>query len=479
MRYLALACDYDETLASEGQVSSITVAVLQRLLATNRKLILVSGRQLQDLLSVFPHSNLFEWVVAENGAVLYHSPTREKKLLASPPSPKFIASLSKRGVPLSLGDAIISTHQPHDITVEHTIRELGLELQVIFNKGAVMVLPSETNKATGLVAALKEMRLSPHNVVAIGDAENDQALLELCECSVAVANALPTLQTKADFVTVAANGGGVRELIDELIASDLRERDTILARHHLLLGTSEDGKPIAISPFASNILLASSSDLERQNVTKAFIGSLYQKHYQFCLFDPLGEYEPLAGAIVLGSPTGAPTVDEVINSLNDPVANAIVNMVRVPGPQRTAFMQELLIRIQQLRARFGRPHWIIVNQAHHALSQSWVPLSLGIPERLEGMMWITSHFSTIAPSILSGVNVSISLGASVSPLLTDLAALSQNGVPEIDGIKINPGEALIWLRGNANAPFKMKLALRIKDSGSCSSSHQDRDAAAD
>ena len=69
MRYLALACDYDGTLASDGQVSSGTLAALQRFIASGRKLILVTGRELEDLLSVFPHYTIFEWVVAENGVV--------------------------------------------------------------------------------------------------------------------------------------------------------------------------------------------------------------------------------------------------------------------------------------------------------------------------------------------------------------------------------------------------------------------------
>ena len=478
MRYLALACDYDGTLACDGQVSTATLAALQRLLATGRKLVLVSGRQLEDLFSVFPSCSLFEWVVAENGAVLYHSPTREKKRLANPPPPKLIARLRKQGVPLSVGDAIVSTHQPYEITVEHTIRELGLELQVIFNKGAVMVLPSGTSKASGLGAALNEMQLSPHNLVAIGDAENDHAMLALCECSVAVANALPMLQEKADFVTVAANGAGVTELIDEIIASDLHERDMTLTRHHLLLGTSDDGTPIRISPFASNILLAGPSDLERQNVVKAFIESLYQKRYQFCLLDPLGEYGPVEGAAVLGSHKRAPTVNEVIDSLKDPVANAILNLVSVTRRWRTAFIQELLARIQQLRARVGHPHWIAVDQAQDVLSRSWQPIPLDIPQQFEGMMWITSHPSAVARSILSGVNISLTLGPSAAASLTEVAALLQGRLPELDGLRLKTGEAIIWSRDNARAPFKFKLALGIKASRSCSSSQHPRDVAA-
>ena len=78
MRYLALACDYDGTLAHHGRVDEATLAALERLLATGRKLILVTGRELPDLLSVFPHLGLFERVVAENGALLYRPGSREE-----------------------------------------------------------------------------------------------------------------------------------------------------------------------------------------------------------------------------------------------------------------------------------------------------------------------------------------------------------------------------------------------------------------
>src|SRR5207302_8744197 len=118
---------------------------------------------------------------------------------------------------------------------------------VIFNKDAVMVLPAGVNKATGLATALAEMSLSPHNAVGIGDAENDHAMLALCECSAAVANALPVVKEKADIVIRGDHGAGVAELIDELIANDLRERAPRLSRHHLLVGARADGTEFRIS----------------------------------------------------------------------------------------------------------------------------------------------------------------------------------------------------------------------------------------
>ncbi|AFZ18186.1 HAD family hydrolase [Allocoleopsis franciscana] len=224
MHYLALATDYDGTLASDGRVNKETLAALDRLRDSGRKLILVTGRHLDDLLNVFPEINLCEWVVVENGALLYQPATREEKPLGAPPPEEFVKALQQRGVdPLTVGRVIVATWHPHENTVLDVIRDLGLEYQVIFNKGAVMVLPSGVNKASGLSAVLKELGLPPHNTVAIGDAENDQAFLDFCGCGVAVANALPMLKEHADFVTKGDRGAGVVELIDKLIASDLAE----------------------------------------------------------------------------------------------------------------------------------------------------------------------------------------------------------------------------------------------------------------
>ncbi len=221
MRCRALATDFDGTLATHGEVYPATIAALRAFRASGRNLILVTGRQLPDLQGVFPLLDLFDRVVAENGALLYRPSTRQEKLLCEPASERLLSCLRERGVPLSVGRAIIATREPHEVTVIEAIRELGLELHVIFNKGAVMVLPSGVNKGTGLRRALDELGLSHHGVAGVGDAENDHALLGACECGVAVANALPAIQQRADFVTREAHGAGVEELIQRILADGL------------------------------------------------------------------------------------------------------------------------------------------------------------------------------------------------------------------------------------------------------------------
>src|SRR5919201_596629 len=129
MRYLALALDYDGTLATHGSVDRNTVAALERVVASGRKLLLVTGRELDDLLRVFPDIRLFERVVAENGALLYRPEIREQKVLAERPPQRFIEALRGRGVaPLSVGRAIVATWHPPETTVVHVIRQPGLEM---------------------------------------------------------------------------------------------------------------------------------------------------------------------------------------------------------------------------------------------------------------------------------------------------------------------------------------------------------------
>jgi hydroxymethylpyrimidine pyrophosphatase-like HAD family hydrolase len=222
MRYRALATDYDGTLAHDGVVDASTLAGLDRVRSSGRRLVLVTGRELPDLQRVFRHLDKFDLVVAENGALIFDPATANERVLAEPPPPPFLDQLRRHGVaPMSVGRAIVATWEPHEKAVLEIIHELGLEMQVIFNKGAVMILPSGVNKATGLKAALEGLNIAPENVVAVGDAENDHALLELCGCGAAVSNALPMLRARAEIDLKQDHGAGVVELIDMLLADDL------------------------------------------------------------------------------------------------------------------------------------------------------------------------------------------------------------------------------------------------------------------
>jgi hydroxymethylpyrimidine pyrophosphatase-like HAD family hydrolase len=232
MRFHALACDYDGTIATEGRVPPKVVEALEQLKRSGRALVLVSGRTHDEWIRRFPGATLFDRVILENGAVLFRPETGELRALAPAPPAEFARALRERGVrPLAQGKVIVATVRPHETTVQGVIRDLGLDMDVIFNKGAVMALPSGVNKASGLAVALEELGLSPHNVVGVGDAENDQAFLEHCEFAVAVANALPSLKEKVDWITRAAEGEGVAEIAALLVENDFRDAEPRHPRH--------------------------------------------------------------------------------------------------------------------------------------------------------------------------------------------------------------------------------------------------------
>ena len=220
MHFPALATDYDGTLAQDGFVAPPLIAALERLRTSGCLIFLVTGREVEDLIKIFPRCDVFEAVIAENGGVLYDPKHQTIKSLHDPPPQMLVQELRARGVsPLSIGRVLIATREPNEGVVLDSIKVLGLELKIVFNKGAVMVLPPGVNKATGLAAALKKANLSPKSCVGVGDAENDHAFIEFCGYGVAVQNAIDSLKKKAAYVTRQPNGRGVLELIERLMAA--------------------------------------------------------------------------------------------------------------------------------------------------------------------------------------------------------------------------------------------------------------------
>jgi hypothetical protein len=223
MRYLALASDYDETLARHGQLATTTIQALSRFRSTGRKTILVTGREILELQTVCPNLDLFDLIVGENGAVIYnpHCPAEITPLADAPPS-QFAIELKKIGVtPLSCGKVIVATLSDQSEAVHATIARLHLDLVMVFNKGSLMVLPKGINKATGLRHALTLLDISPERTWAIGDAENDIDFLTSVNFPAAVANALPSVKSHAVFISEREAGAGVEELIEKILSEDV------------------------------------------------------------------------------------------------------------------------------------------------------------------------------------------------------------------------------------------------------------------
>jgi HAD superfamily hydrolase (TIGR01484 family) len=458
MRYHALACDYDGTIAWDGEVSVTTVQALEDIHESGRKLILVTGRELDDLVKVFPRLDLFDRVVAENGALLYRPATREERRLAERPPDKFWQELIKRGAErVSVGRVIVATWRPYETKALEVIRDLGLELQVIFNKGAVMILPSGVNKATGLEVALTELGLSPHNVVGVGDAENDHAFLALCECSVAVANALNTVKEHVDWVTKEGHGQGTTELSQALVGTDLSFLEDRL-QHKVMLGKRDDDSDVWIKPYGKNVLVVGSSGSGKSTLAMGFFERLEEQAYQFVIVDPEGDYSTFPAGVVLGDDKRPPSVDEVLDILAKPDQNAVVNLIGLELTERPKFFAALLPRIRELRARTGRPHWIGVDESHHVLPSSWEAAGLTLSQRMYGLMLITLEPDRIAPAILASVDVVLAIGDDPAGMLNNFSKTVGEKPPAVNPVILQPAEALAWMR-DSDEPFVFHSVL--------------------
>jgi hydroxymethylpyrimidine pyrophosphatase-like HAD family hydrolase len=394
---------------------------------------------------VFVRLDLFDRVVAENGALLYRPHDREVVLLTESPDERLVRYLRERDVrPLSVGRSIVATWEPNDEIVLEAIRSLGLEHQIVFNKGAVMVLPPGISKATGLTAALRELQLSAHDTVGVGDAENDHAFLSLCELSAAVANALPSLKDRSDVVLEGHHGGGVVELVEMILGGELQRLADRLPRLIVPLGES-DGRPVGPHGRGALSLLAGASGAGKSTLTVAFLEWLVDRGYQVCLVDPEGDYEHLEHVVVLGTADRPPTLDEVRSTLGDPDRSVVVNLLGLAMEDRPSFTDALLTSLRELRTLVGRPHWIVIDEAHHVMPSDRRQDDPATEELLEGMLLITVHPDRLPGYVLGRLDLLAAIGPEAGDVALQVARAAGLPTPE----RVEPpghGRGLLWRR---------------------------------
>ncbi|GHD15292.1 HAD-IIB family hydrolase [Tianweitania populi] len=449
MYYIALATDYDGTLATHGKVSAETLAALKRFKESGRKLILVTGRELPDLKECFPEFKLFDKIVAENGALIYTPASEEERVIATPPPPAFIEALKDRGVDrMSVGRAIVATWEPHQNTALDLIREQGLELEIIFNKSAVMILQSGVNKATGLDAALDDLGFSAHNVIGIGDAENDHALLRRCGLGVAVANAIPALKETADLVMRSERGRAVENLIDRVLKKGGEE--PLVQKQAVAVGCNDDDTPVELWP-TDTVLIAGTSGIGKSTLATALTERFVEKDFQFCVFDPEGDYDGLEHAVVVGDGEAAPTKEQALQLLEQSRTNIVVSTLALGLDERPPFFTDFLPELGRLRSRCARPHWLIVDETHHLMPKRREDTPLVLSVRFPGMIMITVHPDSVSADALKLATAVIALGPEGDKVIKKFCAMTGRDMPA--GVKpASDEQVLFWRPDGEDAP---------------------------
>jgi hypothetical protein len=346
--------------------------------------------------------------------------------------------------PLSVGRSVVATWTPNEGIALGAIRELGLDWQLTFNKGAVMCLPPGINKASGLKAALEELKLSPHNVVGIGDAENDQAFLSACGCSVAVANALQAVKDAADLKTTASRGAGVAELITGWL-SDPAAMFSRVRKHDIRLGEDiEEGITVSLPSDRGAVLIAGASGVGKTTLTHLLIERMAAGGYQFCIVDPEGDYDGLEHVIHLGDGARTPSPEDVLSVLDAPRASVVVNLLGIDVPERPAYFSKLMGQISGLRAGTGRPHWLILDETHHLAPNTQDSEHTSLPDNLSSAVFITTRPRNLSRSALRSVGTIVGVGSEAADVLAEFSQ-STIRLPPDAPIPALPEEAvLLW-----------------------------------
>lgn len=380
----AVAVDYDGTLTEQRRPAAEVLAALRAVRAGGRMVVLVTGRIPSDLRADFPEvDEHFDAIVAENGAVLCR-PGSGDRPIATPVDPALEEAIRARGIPVTRGLVLVATDARWGDAVNEEIARLGLEVQIIRNRGALMVLPTGVTKGTGVSRVLEELGLSRHSAVGIGDAENDHSLLAACEVGVAVANAIPSLEARADVVLATADGRGVSEF---LLGPFLAGLPGLEPRHwRVTLGREPDGTPVAIPASGVNIEIYGATGTGKSYLAGLIAEQLIDMRYLLCVIDLEGDHVPLAeayGVVALGGREALPTPREAAALIADGVS-IIVDLSMCTEERKQEYGAALLDALQRVREDVGLPHWIVVEEAHIPLpagQEGWwcrEPLQKGI-----------------------------------------------------------------------------------------------------
>lgn len=402
-----LALDYDGTVTRNDALDPTVRDAIAAVRATGITVLLVTGRILSELRRVAGDLHFVDGIVAENGAVVHFPATGHTNRLMPAIPTAFLDELRSRGIPHQAGECLVDASAADAPRLLDAIRRLELPLVLLFNHGRVMILGQGVSKATGLHALLDMLRLSSHNMVAIGDAENDHELLRLAEVGAAVEWGSPALRAAADVVVSGSDPAAVAAYIRDLA----RAGQLPVPRHdrrRLRLGHTEDGREFSLSARGRNVLIAGDAKSGKSWVAGLLCEQLIVHGYCVCVIDPEGDYgslEGLPGVSVLGGADPPPTPREVARALRYPDRSVVIDLSQCPQDEKIEYIRAVLPVINEIRRRTGLPHRVVVDEAHYFLHDADTPSLVDLDRN--GYTFVTYWASRLPAAVLAATEVMI------------------------------------------------------------------------
>jgi hydroxymethylpyrimidine pyrophosphatase-like HAD family hydrolase len=401
MKFSVLAIDFDGTAARGDVLDPEVRAAIGELRAQGIVVILATGRILEDLRRVVGDLHFVDAVVAENGAVVLFPDSGHSTVNGEPPQDNLLAVLRQEGIRIDVGRVVVEADATEAPRILAIVRRLELPLGIAFNRGRLMVLPQTISKATGVRQALTILRLSPHNAVAIGDAENDHELLRVCEVGVAVGWGSEALKASADYVLPGDGPRAVAEYVRAL-ANRRRVPVPLRTRRRLLLGHTDDGQPFALAVRGRNILIAGDVKSGKSWVTGLLCEQLILYGYCLCVLDAEGDYvslESLPGVVVFGGANPLPRPMELLRALRHADVSVVIDLSHTAHREKVEYVRTILPALATLRHHTGLPHRIVVDEAHYFLHD--VDVSELLDLELNGYTLVSYRASRLDKNVLN------------------------------------------------------------------------------
>lgn len=454
--YRALAVDYDGTLSTTSTPVEEVLEAVRSARGAGLKVVLVTGRVFPDLRAHFPGVEVeFDGIVAENGAVIW-TPLSGERTLAAPVGEDVEAMLLGSGVPCHRGRVLLATEARYDQLVFRAISAAGVEYHVVYNRGAMMILPPGVSKGAGLFEALGELGISHHSVIGVGDAENDHSLVEFCELGVAVANAVPSLQSHADIVLGEPNGRGVIELLrGPLLQGDIRVRPK---RWQIEVGTGPGGYPVCLPASQTNLLIVGGSGSGKSYLAGLVIERLSAKGYCTCALDPEGDHVTLGnlrGVLAVGGTAGLPAGEQVAELLTHRFGSVVIDMSKLSPAQKRQYAEGYLRALMALRRATGLPHWIVIDEAPQLLGPDSGTDVCG--PRSQGICLVTYQPGSLPAGVLPQMDVVLVVHGG-ERILNQLPGVVPGG-PLDETTPLRRGQALL-LDGERSLRFQIASRQR-------------------
>lgn len=408
-----MAFDFDGTLAENGKIPLPLRSALKQLHQDGFALFLVTGRQYKTI-PLGRWSEVFSGIAWENGAVLTLQDIEELYLPFGHIDARLVEKLEEANIPLEYGVAIVATQSRHEETIWRILSETGGDAALVHNKGALMLLPPGASKRTGLARLLELCGFSARNLISFGDGENDLALFQLSETGVAVADAVPSLQAVADYVTEQPGPAGVLETLETFWLKNERSPAELKQREHLiLLGKDDSGEPVHVEGthlITENMGVFGDSGSGKSWVTGLLAEGMHLAGYQVLLIDPEGDYRglhSLPGIVSLSSDQGdLPAPRFVVTLLTEASISVVLDLCHYPAARRVAYVTELFEALRPLKENKFRPHWIVLEEAQDFLPPHGNPLHDAILPLLSSGGWVFISYrpDRLAESVMARID---------------------------------------------------------------------------